>query len=136
MNIIQTWKNRDIPPHYRTFVSKVQILNPTCNYMFFTDTDIEEFIEIKMPEYKETFYGLTEKIQQIDFFRYLAIYYYGGLYLDLDMDLYVPFDGLIGATSEENPMHCIFSIEQKKLLLLCFITRSSYFIRSSEKKES
>ena len=115
MNIIQTWKNNDIPLHYRMFINKVKVLNPSHNYMFFTDTDIEEFIEIKMPEYKEVFYGLTEKIQQIDFFRYLAIYYYGGLYLDLDMDLYVPFDGMLGVSTEENPMHCIFPVEQKEI---------------------
>ena len=33
-------------------------------------------------------------IQKIDFFRYLAIYYYGGIYLDLDMDINVNFDQL------------------------------------------
>lgn len=125
MNIIQTWKNRDIPPHYRLFINKVKMLNPSHNYMFFTDTDIEEFIEIKMPEYKEAFYGLTEKIQQIDFFRYLAIYYYGGLYLDLDMDLYVPFDGLLGVTSEENPMQCIFPVEQKNISDLLLINQNT-----------
>ena len=31
------------------------------------------------------FKNLQFKIQQIDFFRYLVIYYYGGLYLDLDV---------------------------------------------------
>ena len=47
-----------------------------------------------MPEYKHTFFSLSNKIEQIDFFRYLAIYYYGGVYLDLDILLEYSLDEL------------------------------------------
>jgi mannosyltransferase OCH1-like enzyme len=62
--------------------------------MFFSDNAILNFINDKMPEYYELFVNLKYKIQQIDLFRYLAIYYYGGLYLDTDVELYKPVDGL------------------------------------------
>jgi mannosyltransferase OCH1-like enzyme len=47
-----------------------------------------------MPEYYNTFISFKYKIQQLDFFRYLAVYYYGGIYLDLDMDIDKSFNDL------------------------------------------
>ena len=44
LNIIQTWKNNDIPEKYKPLVDKVKYLNPKCNYLFFTDSDIDIFI--------------------------------------------------------------------------------------------
>jgi len=87
MNIIQTWKTNEIPPHYHKFVQKVRNYHADASHLFFTDEAIVVFIKQTFPEYYETFLNLRYKIQQIDFFRYLAIYHYGGLYLDLDMDL-------------------------------------------------
>jgi len=106
MNIIQTWKTSEIPVHYFNFIQKIRDNNPKCKFMFFTDKTIVEFIEDKMPQYSTVFADLKYKIQQIDFFRYLAIYYYGGLYLDLDMDTTLCFDDL-------NKSLCHFPIEIK-----------------------
>ena len=112
MNIIQTWKTKIVPHHYRHFVNKIKTFNPTCNYMFFDDNDIAEFIQNKMPEYSNTFYGLSGKIQQIDFFRYLAVYYYGGLYLDLDIDVNQSFATLL---DDDSVNKCIFPVELKNI---------------------
>lgn len=86
-NIIQTWKNNIIPEKYKIFVKKIKKLNPKSKYMFFNDDDIEHFIKNKFPKYYNIFNKFPYKIQKIDFFRYLAIYYYGGVYLDLDIFL-------------------------------------------------
>lgn len=106
MNIIQTWKTTEIPEHYKNFVNKIKKMNPKCNYMFFDDEDIIHFMKSTTPEYYETFLKLTGKIQQIDFFRYVAIYYYGGMYLDLDIDIVCGFDDI-------DLEKCIFPIEVK-----------------------
>lgn len=108
LNIIQTWKNNDIPEKYKPLVDKVKYLNPKCNYLFFTDSDIDIFIRSKFPQYYVYFKTLPYVIQKIDFFRYLAIYYYGGVYLDLDIDLHKPLDNLKGNTK------CVFPLEFKK----------------------
>jgi len=108
MNIIQTWKTKTVPGHYENFVRKVKNMNLKWNYMFFDDDDILEFIQMKMPEYYGTFCELSGKIQQIDFFRYLAIYYYGGVYLDLDIDLVRSLDDFVGMD-----YNCVFPIEVK-----------------------
>jgi mannosyltransferase OCH1-like enzyme len=94
MNIIQTWKTNEIPVHYYSFIQKLREMNKNCTFLFFTDETIVLFIKEKFPEYYDTFVNLKYKIQQIDFFRYLAIYYYGGIYLDLDMDISTGFSDL------------------------------------------
>lgn len=108
MNIIQTWKTKIVPGHYEDFVRKVKNLNLNWNYMFFDDDDILDFIKTKMPEYYGTFCELSGKIQQIDFFRYLAIYYYGGVYLDLDIELVRGLDDFVNMKYQ-----CVFPIEVK-----------------------
>ena len=85
MNIIQTWKTKEIPIQYSKLVQSVVDNNPKWKLLFFSDNDIMEFIETTMPEYRNTFFQFVNKIQQLDFFRYLAVYYYGGVYLDLDI---------------------------------------------------
>ena len=44
-NIIQTWKDNEIPGKYKLFVQKVKDLNPRSKYIFFTDNDIDHFIK-------------------------------------------------------------------------------------------
>lgn len=105
INIIQTWKSHQIPLKYQSLISKIKKLNPECNYLFFTDHDIEIFIRDKFPQYLLTFQQFPYTIQKIDFFRYLAIYYYGGVYLDLDIELYKSIQNL------KNSLECVFPLE-------------------------
>lgn len=94
MNIIQTWKTDNIPEHYKNFIFNLRGSNSENNFLFFTDYSIKIFIQVNFPQYYETFLNLKYKIQQIDFFRYLAIYHHGGLYLDLDMNITKNMDDL------------------------------------------
>ena len=109
MNIIQTWKTKDVPVYYHGYINKIKILHPQWNYMFFDDQDIIEFMKSIMPEYINLFNNLPYTIQKIDLFRYLAIYHYGGVYLDLDMDINLNFDDLF------NINVCSFPIELKNI---------------------
>ena len=42
--IIQTWKDTNIHDKYLKDISSLKILNPTYNYLFFTDEYIENFL--------------------------------------------------------------------------------------------
>jgi mannosyltransferase OCH1-like enzyme len=86
---------------------KMRSHNPNETFLFFTDNDIIAFMTSFGIEYYETFKNMKYKIQQIDFFRYLAIYHYGGLYLDLDMDINSCLDSL-------DKTKCYFPIEIKE----------------------
>ena len=106
MNIIQTWKTNVIPNNFKECIDSLFKYNQNFKYLFFTDEDIYNFIETKMPQYKDKFYSFERTIQRIDFFRYLAVYYYGGIYLDLDIVIERKLDELY-----ENPGVCKFPLE-------------------------
>jgi mannosyltransferase OCH1-like enzyme len=103
--IIQTWKSNSIPTHYSKLVESIKKNNPDYKYLFFTDNDIETFLKINYPEYHKTYLNLPIKIQRIDFFRYVAVYHYGGFYMDLDMSCLKSFDNLL-------QYGCIFPIDE------------------------
>jgi hypothetical protein len=103
--IIQTWKDSNIPDRYKKLISSVKKYNPSYKYLFFTDNDIEVFLKKYYPNYYDTFVKLPITIQKIDFFRYVAIYHYGGFYLDLDIECTKPFDTLL-----DND--CVFGIDR------------------------
>ena len=72
------------------------MLHPDFSYVLFTDEDILAFIRERTPSWLPLYKGLTHHaIQRVDLFRYLAIYYYGGLYLDLDLLLTQPLHALL-----------------------------------------
>lgn len=93
--IIQTWKDENIPQKYAPLINSVKTLNKEYTYLFFSDEDIESFIKKNYLEYYNTYQNLPIKIQKIDFFRYLAVYHYGGIYLDLDMQVNKNMDELL-----------------------------------------
>lgn len=106
INIIQTWKNHQVPLKYLPLVNKIKKLK-NINYLFFTDIDINNFILKTCPQYKHVFDNLKYTIQRIDFFRYIAVYYLGGIYLDLDFYLQSSFNDL-------NIDKCVLPIEYQK----------------------
>jgi mannosyltransferase OCH1-like enzyme len=103
--IIQTWKDNNIPDKYKDDIASIKKMNPDFKYMFFTDKDIENFLKDNYPEYYITFQKLPVIIQKIDFFRYVAIYHYGGFYFDLDMMGMYPIKDLL-------QYDCVFPVDQ------------------------
>jgi len=83
--IIQTGKYADQPLQNRAAISNVRLLNPDYEYRFFDDRQVEAFIDNEFPQYRAVFDSFPQKIQRFDFFRYLAVYRYGGFYFDLDV---------------------------------------------------
>jgi glycosyltransferase involved in cell wall biosynthesis len=66
-------------------MSNMKLLNPDYDYLFFDNKRVEEFISQEFPHYREVFNTFRYPIQRYDFFRYLAVYRYGGFYFDLDV---------------------------------------------------
>ena len=102
--IIQTWKDNNIPDKYYQDIKSVKHYNRNFEFKFFTDNDIYNFINNFYPQYLNTYNTLPITVQKIDFFRYIAIYHYGGFYYDLD----------ITATDDLNDLldnECVFPID-------------------------
>jgi len=83
--IIQTGKNADHSLRARAMIGSVKLLNPDYDYLFFDNRDVEDFVDREFPQYRKVFDSFSFAIQRYDFFRYLAVYRYGGFYLDLDV---------------------------------------------------
>lgn len=87
-------------------MSNLRLLNPDFEWLFFDDDQVEAFIEREVPEYRTVFESFKFPIQRYDFFRYLAVYTFGGFYFDLDVllasglscllefDCVFPFEGI------------------------------------------
>lgn len=84
--IIQTGKH-DLSLRSRAVMSNLRLLNPDYEYLFFDDSQVEEFIDQEFPHYRQVFDSFSMSIQRYDFFRYLAVYRHGGFYFDLDVML-------------------------------------------------
>jgi hypothetical protein len=85
--IIQFWigKQRTQSLRHRAVMSNMRLLNPDYEYSFFEGTKVDEFISKEFPQYRKVFDSFQYPIQRYDFFRYLAVYRYGGFYFDMDV---------------------------------------------------
>lgn len=97
-----------MPITLRAATVSVRLQNPDFEYMFFDDEDVERFIDREFPQYRPHFEAFPVKIQRYDFFRYLAVYRYGGFYLDTDVLCAKPFDELLAHT-------CVFPFEEMSI---------------------
>jgi hypothetical protein len=87
--IHQSWKTENITTYAdgKTGVisqSKWKKLYPDFDYMFWTDSDIKTYINKQSSDIINTFNELNQNIKKMDFFRYLILYEYGGIYSDMD----------------------------------------------------
>lgn len=92
--IIQTGKDRRLSVRRTAVLANMRTLNPEYEYLYFDDEETERFIDRDFPQYRPVFDGFRYRIQKYDFFRYLAVYRYGGFYFDLDVLLARGLDDL------------------------------------------
>jgi len=115
--IIQTYKSYDeLPNKIKLYIKTIKKNHPDFEYKYFNDADIEIFIKEKFPEYLDKFNSFKYVIQKIDFFRYLAIYYYGGFYFDVDVELYKKLNTLLNH-------QCVFPVEFDLNTIVYFLSK-------------
>jgi inositol phosphorylceramide mannosyltransferase catalytic subunit len=102
--IIQTGRDANLSLPKRAMVSNLRLLNPDYEYMFFDDARVESFFDLEFPEYRSVFDSFQFPIQRYDFFRYLAVFRYGGFYFDLDVLLAAGLSSLCES-------RCVFPFE-------------------------
>lgn len=106
--IIQTAPTRDLAPADRAAAASLRLHHPGWEYLFFDDTDIEDFVAMEFPEHRATLDDFPHAVQRADFFRYLAIYRLGGFYVDLDVILETSLEDL-------RPLAAVFPFEEISL---------------------
>lgn len=96
--IYQTYKNNDLPDEIKENIKNIRKLNPSWEYRFFDDRDVEVWIRENYGEGILAYYKMinpTYGAARADLFRYLLIYKNGGVYLDIKSTLVKPLDEFI-----------------------------------------
>ena len=109
-NIFQSWFTKDLHPVIQAKIDEMKKLNPDYNHTIYTDEDMDNFVK---EHYPGTIYDCFSKLNiivaKVDFWRYLVLYKYGGVYLDMDSSINISLKDLINdddeciITKEGNP---------------------------------
>jgi mannosyltransferase OCH1-like enzyme len=86
----QTWKNRTPPEPLALWSATWKQRNPELAYRLWDDHACRELVRADFPHYLALYDGMPFAVQRADFFRYLVVYRFGGLYADMDMECLRP----------------------------------------------
>jgi mannosyltransferase OCH1-like enzyme len=95
-NIFQSWYTTILHPKIKKYIDTMKSLNPEYNHKIYTDSEIDSFVNEHFPgEISECYNKLNIIVAKVDFWRYLVLYKYGGIYLDMDSSIEKPLNELI-----------------------------------------
>ena len=95
-NIFQTWYTKSLHPLINQKIENLKNLNPDYKYYLYTDDDIDNFVNEHFPgQIAECYNMLNIIVAKTDLWRYLVLYKYGGVYLDMDSTINMPLDTFI-----------------------------------------
>ncbi len=83
-------------PYPHEWQESWQTNHPDWEYRFYTDADNRSLVEEHLPEFLEAYDLFPYNIMRADFARFLYMYLWGGVYVDLDYACLQPLDSLIG----------------------------------------
>ena len=135
----------EIPRFYKCYKNnKSKCQKRGIQYKLWSRNMVEKLLDRKEnKEYKKLYYDFSQDIMRIDFARYLILYRFGGIYIDLDIcmmnksikhlfklpyffvkwsDSHLPYNALLG-THKDNPLY-------KEILDHC---KESYYEKSKQK---
>lgn len=92
--IFQTWEDENVPEKWRDAQRSVIEKNPNWEYVLITNEDRIRIIRENFPELLPLFKSFKHNIMRADMIRYVVLYLYGGVYLDLDFVALESFDSL------------------------------------------
>ena len=95
---------KKIPKNWVNTPTSWKMHNPQWEYKFWSDEDNRKLCQEKFPWFLETYDSYKYPIQRADAVRYMILYTYGGVYIDLEYYCQKPID--------------IFFIQESELYLL------------------
>lgn len=100
-NIFQSWWTKELHPDVQKKIDYMKKINPEYLYHLYTDKDMDEFVnEHFNGEISECYNKLNIIVAKVDFWRYLVLYKYGGVYVDMDSSIDKPLKDLINDNDE------------------------------------
>ena len=104
--VFQTWKSRtDFPSNYDYWRSTLFKLNPTWRFVVWDDDDNRGFVESVFPWFLSAYNNMPAEIYRADAIRPLFLLYFGGVYVDMDVEAINPItldgDVVLGAMGSD-----------------------------------
>eukprot|EP00873_Tetraselmis_striata_P026436 jgi/Tetstr1/446700/TSEL_003638.t1 len=93
--IHQTDKSLDLSPTLQRLSATWVAMNPGWEVRHYDDDDCLAIVASEFPEYLDAYRALPKPVERADFFRYLVVLRYGGVYADMDTECRVPLDDYI-----------------------------------------
>lgn len=94
--IFQTWKVRaPLPTEYETWSKTIKQHNPGYEYVLWDDTDNRDFIKEEFEWFLPKYDSYQSEINRVDAVRYFVLYYFGGFYMDLDVECLASLDSYV-----------------------------------------
>jgi mannosyltransferase OCH1-like enzyme len=93
--IHQTWSDDSPPGRLASFAASWRALHPGWDYRFWTDRSTRSFVAARFPWFLATYDGYGSPIMRVDAARYLWMWHFGGVYIDLDMEPVRALDPLL-----------------------------------------
>ena len=96
--IHQVWdspENRDIPLFLQVLMNTWKVYNPDWKYHLWNRKEMDRLVKEEFPYFCDTYYNFPYDIQRWDAIRYMILYKYGGLYVDLDIECLKPIDPIL-----------------------------------------
>lgn len=88
----QTYKTDQIPSIYWDNIRSLVKHHPSWKYYFWSDSSARKLIAERHPYLLETYDNYDISIKRGDALRYVVLYEFGGVYLDMDFEVLRPFD--------------------------------------------
>ncbi|ARF09145.1 glycosyltransferase [Catovirus CTV1] len=97
MIIHQIWYQgiENIPEDYPNYSNSWKKYNPDYKYMFWDKDKIDNLINNFFPYFKERYNSYPKIIQKIDVSKFMILYIYGGVYVDLDSECLKSINSLL-----------------------------------------
>ena len=100
-NIFQSWYTTELHSDIQEKINYYKKINPEYTYHLYKDEDMDNFVNENFEgEIAECYNRLNIIVAKVDFWRYLVLYKYGGVYLDMDSSIEKPLKELINDTDE------------------------------------
>ena len=128
-NIFQTWYDKEnLPKKFKKITDYLKLQNPEYTYHLYDDTDIEQFVKTHYPEYFDSYMMINPKYgaARADFFRYMVVYHYGGVYFDIKSGAELALRNIIKPTDEFVSSGWEFLIHPEKYINWCIIAKKGH----------
>lgn len=93
--IHQTWKTLDVPDEWKDAVESCKNKHKDYKHIIWSHEMMESFVKKEYPDFYNVYMVYPYDIQRCDAFRYLVLYKYGGIYLDMDIICKKNLDSLL-----------------------------------------